>query len=66
MREWEEEGGVYRYVVYTIGTFKGVKARMAAFYGFPKDGRGLPAVMHMHGGGQRAMLHVVRYYVVRG
>ncbi len=66
VREWEEEGGVFRYVVYTIGTFKGVKARMAAFYGFPKEGRQLPAVMHMHGGGQRAMLHVVKYYVGRG
>lgn len=66
VREWAEGKGVYRYVLYTIGTFKGEKARMAAFYGFPKGGRDLPAVMHMHGGGQRAFLRQVRYYVGRG
>ncbi len=56
VRQWNEDGIIYRYVVYTIGTFKGRKVRMAAFYGFPADAadRKLPAVMHMHGGGQRA------------
>ena len=55
VREWKEDGGVYRYVRYLIGTFKGKPARMAAFYGFPEGAEGrLPAVMHMHGGGQRA------------
>ncbi|MGB2823492.1 MAG: acetylxylan esterase, partial [Phycisphaerae bacterium] len=66
VREWSEGKAVYRYVLYTIGTFKGRKARMACFYGFPKGGRNLPAVMHMHGGGQRAFLREVKYYVGRG
>jgi dienelactone hydrolase len=67
IREWKEDGGVYRYVRYMIGSFKGKPARMAAFYGFPEGAKGkLPAVMHMHGGGQRAFLEEVKTYVGRG
>jgi dienelactone hydrolase len=66
VRQWAEQGAVLRHVLYTVGTFKGRKARMAAFYGFPKGGKGLPAVMHLHGGGQRAFLGEVRRYVTRG
>jgi len=36
IREWKEEGGVFRHVRYFIGTFKGKPARMAAVYGFPE------------------------------
>lgn len=67
VRQWKEDGGVYRYVRYLIGNFKGKPARMAAFYGFPEDAKGkLPAVMHMHGGGQRAFMEEVKTYVGRG
>lgn len=67
VREWKEDGGVYRYVRFLTGTFKGKPARMAAFYGFPDGAKGkLPAVMHMHGGGQRAFLEEVKTYVGRG
>lgn len=67
VRQWKQDGGVYRCVCYLIGTFKGKPARMAAFYGFPENAKGkLPAVMHMHGGGQRAFLEEVRTYVGRG
>ena len=64
--QWAEEGGVYRLVLYTIGTFKGTKARMAAFYGHPEGARGVPGLVQIHGGGQRASLNPVRYYVSRG
>ncbi len=67
VREWKEAGGVYRHVRYLIGTFKGKPARMSAFYGFPEGTKSrLPAVMHMHGGGQRAFLEEVKTYVDRG
>ena len=66
VREWEEGGVVFRYVTYHIGKFKGVPARMAAFYAFPKGGRRLPGLLHLHGGGQRAFLHEVTYYAKRG
>lgn len=64
--EWADDAGSYQVLRYTIGTFKGAKARMAAFYGRPKAGGKVPGLLHMHGGGQRAFLNVVRYYVGRG
>ena len=67
VREWTDEGVTCRYVLYWIGTFKGKPARMAAFYGYPADTqKALPAVIHMHGGGQRAFLGVVKQYAQRG
>ena len=67
IREWREDGGVYRHVRFLVGHFKGEPARMAAIYGFPADAAGkLPGVMHIHGGGQRASLAEVRFLVDRG
>ncbi len=66
VREWEKYGIVFRYVTYHIGTFKGVRARMAAFYGFPKGGQKVPGLLHLHGGGQRAFLHEVEFYAKQG
>ncbi len=62
VRQWEEDGITFRYVTFHIGTFKGKPARMAAFYAFPKDENQLPGLIHLHGGGQRANLHEVKYY----
>ncbi len=56
LKEWEEDGVVCRLVRYTVGIFKGVPAKMAAFYVFPKGGTKLPAILDMHGGGQSAGL----------
>lgn len=67
VREWKDGVGTYRYVRYLIGTFKGKPAYMAAFYGFPHGAKTkLPALMHIHGGGQRAFLEEVKTYVERG
>lgn len=66
VRQWQEDGLTFRYVTYSIGTFKGTPATMAAFYGFPTGGKKLLAVMHMHGGGQRAFQKVVKRYANRG
>ncbi|MBS0205912.1 MAG: dienelactone hydrolase family protein [Planctomycetes bacterium] len=76
IREFKEDGGVFRHVRFLVGTFKGKPARMAAIYGFPDhaaDATGKvemtekrPAVMHIHGGGQRAFLHEVKFLVSRG
>ena len=67
IREWKEDGAVFRHVRYFIGSFKGRPARMAAIYGFPADAKEkVPAVMHIHGGGQRASLSEVKLLVGRG
>lgn len=66
VKEWEIEGIEYRYVTFHIGTFKGKAASMAAFYGFPEGAKNLPGLLHLHGGGQRAFLHEVKFYAQRG
>ena len=66
VREWKEGDATYRYVVFTIGTFKGQKSRVAAFYGFPKGDHKLPGLMHLHGGGQRAFIAEVKDCVKYG
>jgi cephalosporin-C deacetylase-like acetyl esterase len=58
LAEWEEDGVVLRVVRVRIGLFRGQKARLAAVYGFPKslagDGKKLPGLVQIHGGGQYA------------
>lgn len=70
IREFKEDGGVFRHVRFVVGTFKGQTARMTAIYGFPEGANEkrekLPAVMHIHGGGQRAFLNEVKLLVSRG
>jgi hypothetical protein len=69
VREWEEDGNVIRYVRYFIGTFKGKPAWMAGFYAYPKHAKGgknLPGILHMHGGGQRANLTLVKFHASQG
>lgn len=67
IREWREDGGVFRLVRFLVGKFRGQPARMAAIYGFPAGAQGkLPGVLHIHGGGQRAFLHEVKFLVARG
>ncbi len=67
IREWEEDGGTFRHVRYLIGVFKGRKAFMAAVYGFPQQAESrIPAVMHIHGGGQRGSVAEVKLLISRG
>ena len=67
IREWQADEGMYRHVRFLVGTFRGHPARMTAIYGFPKQtAEKLPAVMHIHGGGQRGALHEVQFLVNRG
>ena len=66
VREWREDGGNYQLPLYTVGTFKGAKSRVAAYYGFPVGKKKLPAILHLHGGGQRAFIDYVKYWVGLG
>ncbi|MBT3193211.1 MAG: alpha/beta hydrolase fold domain-containing protein [Verrucomicrobia bacterium] len=61
VREWEEDGVVIKYVTYTIGTFKGQKSTMSAFYAFPKGEKKLPAILEIHGGGGKAELNAAKW-----
>jgi len=66
IKEWTEDGVVCRYVIYTVGTFKGEKSRMAAFYTFPEGAKNAPAIVWAHGGGQRADLEHGKYVAKHG
>jgi len=66
VKEWHGGAVTYRYVTFAIGTFKGQKARMAAFYAFPTGAQKLPAILQLHGGGQRASIESVTHAAVNG
>jgi hypothetical protein len=63
---WEEDDAAFQLIRFTVGTFKGAPAKVAAFFGAPKSARGLPAILHIHGGGQSASMEVVRTDVAHG
>jgi len=58
LKEWEHDGVTCRVIRYRIGTFKGKPATMVGFYSFPNGGTKLPALLHIHGGGQSAAFDV--------
>ena len=67
VREWKEGEVTCRYVVFTIGTFKGKVSRIAAFYAFPTGAKEkLPGLLDLHGGGQKASLTVVVFQAKNG
>jgi len=66
VEEWIEDGVVCRYVIYTVCTVKGQKARVAAFYTFPEGATNAPAFVWSHGGGQRAERERGAYFARHG
>ena len=66
VKQWREDGIVCQYVIFTVGTFKGAKARCAAFYSFPEDMQSGPAFVWAHGGGQRADRERGMYFAKQG
>lgn len=66
LKEWEQDGVKLRIVRFQVGVFKGVPAKVAAFYGFPKGATKLPGLLQMHGGGQSASLACVLTDAKRG
>tara|TARA_R110002096_G_scaffold16994_3_gene58534 strand:- start:3120 stop:5030 length:1911 start_codon:yes stop_codon:yes gene_type:complete len=66
VKEWTEDGVVCRYVIFNVGTFKGEKSRIAAFYTFPEGAKYAPAAVWAHGGGQRAEVIRGKYFAQHG
>jgi dienelactone hydrolase len=55
IHQWQQDDTTVQMLTYAIGTFKGKPARMGAYYAFPTNAKGkIPAILQMHGGGQRA------------
>ncbi len=66
VKEWKGDGVVTRYVTFKVGTFKGVDARVAAYYSFPTNGKKNAAFVWSHGGGQRAERGRGTYFAKQG
>jgi len=66
IRSWEEGGAVFETVRFTGESAKGARVRVFAIQGAPPEGKKLPGVLHVHGGGQTASLDWVRFWVKRG
>lgn len=70
IQEWNEEEAIVQLLRYSLGHLHGTNKQaepgLAAYYGFPKKGENLPAIIHLHGGGQRANKRYVKYWVRLG
>ena len=61
-----EDGIVLEKLYYTSEIYKGFTVRVIAYYGYPKSAKRLPAILHIHGGGQTATKAYVEYWAKRG
>lgn len=67
LEERTEKGTVYQHVRFVVGTFGGKTIRVAAHYARPVNKKqGLPGLVHLHGGGQRARVDEVGYWASQG
>jgi len=65
-REWNEESVQYTQLYFTGETWEGEKTRIYAVQGAPTDGKNLPGILHIHGGGQTASQDWVKFWAKRG
>ena len=61
LKELQQDGVIIQMLTFTVGKFKGVESRISGFYGYPNDAKGkVPALIQLHGGGQRAEIRSVK------
>jgi dienelactone hydrolase len=66
IRTWEEEGAVFQTLRFTGELANDAKVRVYTMQGAPREGKVLPGVLHVHGGGQTLSLDWVRFWAKRG
>jgi dienelactone hydrolase len=66
IRTWEEEGAAYQTLRFTGEGANDARVRVYAIQGAPREGKALPGVLHVHGGGQTVSLDWVRFWAQRG
>ena len=66
VKEWKSEEVVTRYIIFTVGTFRGSVARIAGYYSFPLSAGRKAAFVWSHGGGQRAERNRGIYFAKQG
>ncbi len=70
VKEWDDANGRYQLVRFALGKLVGSNKTaspvIAAYYGCPKEAKGVPGIVHIHGGGQRAHAGRVADWVKMG
>ena len=67
LKSWEEDDVHLESFYFTGEVFEGEKVRIFGYLGRPKKVRGkIPGVLHIHGGGQTAVLDWPRFWAKRG
>jgi len=70
VKAWETEEGNFQLIRYDLGRLSGsnrsASPKIAAYYGCPKWATGVPGIVHIHGGGQRAESRRVEQWVKLG
>src|SRR5580704_4529018 len=66
LKEWTEDGANYKEMYFTGMTHDGEKVRAYAIYSAPKNGKNLPGIMHIHGGGQTVSPRWLKFWNERG
>ena len=70
VKTWSDDIGTYHLVRYALGPLTGTNRSaspiIAAYYGYPKNADKVPAILQIHGGGQRASKTRVASWVQLG
>lgn len=66
LKTWEEDGTVYKEVYFNGEELDGKYVRIYGIYSAPKGGSKLPAVLHIHGGGQTVNTRWSKEFAQRG
>ena len=66
IKDWTEDGANYSQFYFTSETYQGTPVRVYAIYAAPQGGKNLPALLHIHGGGQTANLNWLKFWTARG
>jgi dienelactone hydrolase len=66
IQTWEEKEAAFQRLRFTGEQVPGGKVRVLAIQGAPREGKNLPGILHIHGGGQTASLDWVRFWARRG
>lgn len=66
LKTWEKDGVVYKEVYFNGENFDGEYVRIYAKYAAPKGKTNLPAILHIHGGGQSVNGHWLDYWGKQG
>src|SRR5205085_1479776 len=66
LKTWQEDGCAFEKLRFTGEAENGGRTRVLAIQGAPIDGKRLPGILHIHGGGQTLSPQWVTFWAKRG